>query len=43
MPKLLESNFEVIARDKDQRRAVTPSHNKGQRETMAHPGKPGQR
>lgn len=36
-------NFEVIAGDKGQRRAVTPSHNKGQREKMAHPGKPGQR
>lgn len=36
-------NFEVIAGDKGQRRAVPPSQNKGQREEMAHPGKLGQR
>ena len=36
-------NFEVITGDKGQRRAGTPSQNKGWREEMAHPGKPGQR
>lgn len=35
-------NFEVTAGDKGKRRAGIPSQNKGQREKMAHPRKPGQ-